>query len=75
MRTLRADSAYADRDREARLKEQGYRVDIQHKGTRGRPLSPAQQRRNHRIAKDRVRAVDPARRHVYARSAWHEQRW
>ncbi|MFC7519291.1 IS5 family transposase [Xanthomonas populi] len=53
-RTLRADSAYADRDREARLKEQGYRVDIQHKGTRGRPLSPAQQRRNHRIAKDRV---------------------
>ncbi|CBA16845.1 transposase [Xanthomonas albilineans] len=53
-RTIRADSAYADRDREARLKEEGYRVDIQHKDTRGRTLNQSQQRRNHRIAKDRV---------------------
>ncbi|WP_029220753.1 IS5 family transposase, partial [Xanthomonas cassavae] len=53
-RILRADSAYADRDREARLKQEGYRVDIQHKGTRGNALSSAQQRRNQRIAKDRV---------------------
>ncbi|WDN46514.1 transposase family protein [Xanthomonas oryzae] len=36
------------------MKEEGYRVDIQHNGTRGNPLSRAQQRRNQRIAKDRV---------------------
>ncbi|MFA0922572.1 transposase family protein [Xanthomonas fragariae] len=29
-------------------------MEIQHKGTRSKPLSPAQQRRNHRIAKNRV---------------------
>ncbi|WP_178382461.1 transposase [Xanthomonas oryzae] len=52
-RTIRVDGAYADQDREARLKEEGYRV-VQHKGTRGNPLSLAQQRRNQRIAKDRV---------------------
>ncbi|UNE64782.1 transposase [Xanthomonas oryzae] len=53
-RTIRVDGAYADRDPEARLKEEGYRVDIQHNGTRGNPLSRAQQRRNERIAEDRV---------------------
>lgn len=53
-RTIRADSAYADQEREARLKREGYRVDIQHKGTAGRPLSEAQQRRNRRIAKERA---------------------
>ncbi|AJQ82263.1 hypothetical protein BRM22_23320 [Xanthomonas oryzae pv. oryzae] len=53
-RTIRVDGAYADRDPKARLKEEGYRVDIQHNGTRGNPLSRAQQRRNQRIAKDRV---------------------
>lgn len=57
--TLRADSAYADRQREADLKRQGYRVDIQHKGRAGKPLSVAQQRRNHRIAKDRAFGEHP----------------
>jgi IS5 family transposase len=53
-RTIRADSAYADQHREAELKRQGYRADIQRKGHAGKPLSEAQQRRNHRIAKDRA---------------------
>lgn len=52
-RTIRADSAYADRAREAELKRHGYRADIQRKGHATRSLSEAQQRRNHRIAKDR----------------------
>ncbi len=58
-RTIRADSAYADRAREAELKRQGYRADIQHKGHAGKPLSEAQQRRNHRIAKDRAFGEHP----------------
>lgn len=53
-RTILADSAYADRAREAELKQQGYRADIQHKGHATKPLSEAQQLRNHRIAKDRA---------------------
>jgi IS5 family transposase len=58
-RTIRADSAYADREREAELKCQGYRADIQHKGRAGKPLSAVQQRRNHRIAKDRAFGEHP----------------
>jgi IS5 family transposase len=58
-RTIRADSAYADRAREAELKQQGYRVDIQHKGHATKPLSEAQQRRNHRIARDRAFGEHP----------------
>lgn len=58
-RVIRADSAYADRTREAELKRHGYRVDIQHKGHVTRPLSQAQQRRNHRIAKDRAFGEHP----------------
>tara|TARA_R110002095_G_scaffold87333_2_gene76258 strand:- start:1193 stop:1633 length:441 start_codon:yes stop_codon:yes gene_type:complete len=49
----------ADRTREAELKRQGYRVDIQHKGHATKPLSEAQQRRNHRIAKDRAFGEHP----------------
>lgn len=36
-----------------------YRVDIQHKGHAGKPLSQAQQRRNQRIAKDRAFGEHP----------------
>jgi len=49
-----SDSAYSDKAREATLKAQRYQVDICRKGNRNAPLSAAQQRRNHRIAKDRV---------------------
>ncbi len=58
-RTIRADSGYADRGREARLRAQGYVVDIQHKGSATKPLSEAQRRRNHRIAKDRAFGEHP----------------
>lgn len=58
-RTIRADSAYADQAREAELKRQGYTADIQHKGRAGKPLSEAQQRRNHRIATDRAFGEHP----------------
>lgn len=54
-----ADSAYADHAREAQLKQAGYRADIQHKGVKGKPLSEAQRRRNHRIAKDRALGEHP----------------
>ncbi|MFC6839141.1 IS5 family transposase [Xanthomonas theicola] len=58
-RTVGADSAYANRAREAELRRQGYRADIQHKGQADQPLSPVQQRRNHRIAKDRALGEHP----------------
>lgn len=51
---MMADSAYASKERERELKAQGYRVDIQHKGNKAKPLSQAQHKRNKRIAKDRV---------------------
>jgi len=58
-RRICADSAYANRERETRLREQGYVADIQHKGSASKPLSDAQQRRNHRIAKDRAFGEHP----------------
>lgn len=58
-RTVRADSAYASQARETELRRQGYRADIQHKGQTDKPLSLAQQRRNHRIAKDRAFGEHP----------------
>lgn len=57
-----ADSAYADREREAQLKGEEYRADIQHKGKPGKPLSAAQQRRNRRIARDRAFGEHPSTR-------------
>lgn len=54
-RTIRADSAYADRTREAELKRQGYRTDIH----AGQPLCEAQKGRNHRIAKARAFGEHP----------------
>lgn len=45
--------------READLRGQGYRADIQHKGHAGKPLSEAQQRRNQRIARDRAFGAHP----------------
>ena len=44
-----ADKGYAER--EARLKSEGYRVHIQCKAKKGKPLSECQQRRSTRIAK------------------------
>ncbi|HKX55099.1 MAG TPA: IS5 family transposase [Xanthomonadales bacterium] len=58
-RALYADSGYADKAREAALKQQGYRVHIQRKGQANQPLSQAQQRRNHRIAKQRAFGEHP----------------
>ena len=49
-----ADRGYPSRDRENWLKENGYRNQIQRKGSSSRPLSGCQQRRNHRITKTRA---------------------
>ncbi|MBD3816815.1 MAG: transposase, partial [Halothiobacillus sp.] len=46
------------------LKENGYRNRILRKGQRNKPLSQAQQERNHRIAKTRARVE-----HVFAAMA------
>lgn len=46
-----ADKGYVDQEREARLSELGWRMHIQRKGHQNKPISGAQQRRNHRIAK------------------------
>ena len=56
-----ADKGYVDGEREARLKDQGWRMHIQHKGSKDKPLSEAQQRRNRRIASPRARVE-----HVFA---------
>jgi transposase, IS5 family len=60
-RDLFADKGYVDAEREARLKSEGYRVHIQRKAKKCRPLSECQQRRNTRIAKTRSRVE-----HVFA---------
>lgn len=54
-RDVYADRGYPSEEREAELKANGYRNQIQRKGQRNEPLSDAQQRRNHRIAKSRAR--------------------
>jgi transposase, IS5 family len=60
-RALYADKAYASKAREQALKAKGYRVYIQRKGARMRPLSACQKRRNRRISSIRVRVE-----HVFA---------
>jgi IS5 family transposase len=54
-RDILADKGYVDGEREARLSKQGWRMHIQRKGSKGKPISEAQLRRNYRIAKTRAR--------------------
>lgn len=54
-----ADRGYAKRAREIDLRAQGYHPQIQRKGTAQRPASEAQQRRNHRLAKQRAFGEHP----------------
>lgn len=56
-----ADRGYPSKAREAWLKREGYRSQIQRKGQKNKPLSECQQRRNHRISKSRARVE-----HVFA---------
>ncbi|MBU2728837.1 IS5 family transposase [Acidithiobacillus caldus] len=56
-----ADKGYVGAEREERLREQGYRPQIQRKAKPGKPLSACQERRNQRIAKVRARVE-----HVFA---------
>ncbi len=60
-RDLYGDKGYVDGGREARLKAKGWRVHIQRKAEKGRPLSACQERRNIRIARVRARVE-----HVFA---------
>ena len=53
--------AYPSKEREARLNENSYRSQIQRKGHKNKPISRAQMKRNHRIAKSRARVE-----HVFA---------
>ena len=54
-RDVYADRGYPSAEREAWLKENGFRNQIQRKGHRNKPLSECQQRRNKRIARTRAR--------------------
>jgi IS5 family transposase len=60
-RDVYADRGYPSMAREAWLKREGYRSQIQRKGQKNKPLSECQQRRNHRISKSRARVE-----HVFA---------
>jgi len=60
-RDLYGDKGYVDGGREARLKSRGWRVHIQRKAEKNRPLSTCQKRRNTRIAQVRARVE-----HVFA---------
>ena len=60
-RDLDGDKGYVDGGRERRLKTQGWRVHIQRKAQKGKPLSACQARRNTRIARVRARVE-----HVFA---------
>lgn len=53
-RDILADKGYVDGEREARLRKQGWRMHILRKGSKDKPISAAQERRNHRIAKTRA---------------------
>ena len=50
-----ADKGYVDGAREERLSKQGWRMHIQRKGTKDKPISETQERRSRRIAKTRAR--------------------
>lgn len=54
-RDVYADRGYPSKAREKALKEGGFRSCIQRKGTKQKPLSACQQRRNLRLAKTRAR--------------------
>ena len=54
-RDILADKGYVDGEREARLTKQGWPIQIQRKGNKGKPISETQKRRNTRIAKTRAR--------------------
>ena len=56
-----ADKGYVGAEREERLREQGYRPQIQRKAKKGKTRSACQERRNRRIAKVRARVE-----HVFA---------
>ncbi len=58
-RDVYADRGYAKAAREVELRACGYRDHIQRKGQAERPLSPAQQRRNGRIARQRAFGEHP----------------
>lgn len=60
-RDVYADKGYVDSEREARLKGDGWRMRIQRKAAKGKPLSDCQKGRNTRIAKTRARVE-----HIYA---------
>jgi IS5 family transposase len=60
-RDIYADKGYVNHKREERLTSEGYRMHIQRKGSKDKPLSEAQQRRNRRIASPRARVE-----HVFA---------
>lgn len=53
-RNMLADKGYVDGEREVRLSKQGWRMHIQRKGSKDKPISDTQQRSNHRIAKTRA---------------------
>ncbi|EAU54502.1 IS5 family transposase [Mariprofundus ferrooxydans] len=58
-RDVYADRGYADREREHRLRSEGWRMHIQRKAKKGKPLSPCQAKRNRRIASKRARVEHP----------------
>ncbi|MBY0238812.1 MAG: IS5 family transposase [Burkholderiaceae bacterium] len=60
-RDIHADKGYINFKREERLTNERYRMHIQRKGSKNKPLSEAQQRRNRRIASPRARVE-----HVFA---------
>jgi transposase, IS5 family len=60
-RNILADKGYVDGERGARPGKQGWRLYIQRKGGKDKPISNTQRRRNRRIAKTRARIE-----HVFA---------
>ena len=60
-RDVYADRAYPSKEHDEWLRKNGFRHQIQRKGTAQKPLSECQKRRNRRIAKTRARVE-----HVFA---------
>lgn len=60
-RDIYADKGYVNQERVERLTNEGWRMHIQHKGSKDKPLCEGQERRNRRIASPRARVE-----HVFA---------
>ncbi|RSZ55234.1 IS5/IS1182 family transposase, partial [Massilia atriviolacea] len=73
-RNVLADKVYVDGKREERLSEQGWRMHIQRRGSKVKPISAAQERCNNPIAKTRAHGMTQLGARHGVLSVWRARR-